>query len=159
MKKKILITIILVLISSLFVIQGSFALYRRIINPSGNISAATWNVTLNQENEDNNLSVVAGDENSTANYTINIISNSEVDIIYSIVVDDIPNGVKVKLDDGEYQTPSNNKVIFANVATINYTDQNKSKTHTITFKADSNAQNALNEEININVITRQVLAD
>ena len=159
MRKKILTIVILVLISSLFVIQSSFALYRRIFNPNGNIAAATWSVTLNQSNEENNLSIVAGDETSTASYTVNITSNSEVDIIYSIVVEDIPSGVHVKLDDGEYQTPSNNEVIFVDVSTINYTDQNKTKSHTLTFKADSNAEDTLNEEININVMTRQVLAD
>ena len=159
MKKKMLLIIILVLVLSLFVIHSSFALYRNIINPNGNIATATWNVTLNQEHEDNNLYIVAGDDNSTASYTVNITSTSEVDIIYSIVVDDISQGVKVKLDNGEYQTPSNNKVIFVDVGTINYSDSNKNKSHTLTFKADSNAESVIDNEININVKARQVLSN
>ena len=158
MKKKMLLIIILVLVLSLFVIHSSFAIYRNIINPNGNIATATWNVTLNQENEENNLYIVAGDDNSTASYTVNITSTSEVDIIYSIVVDDIPNGVTVKLDDGEYQTPANNKVIFVDTGTINYSDNNKTKSHTLTFKASDQAEIVLDEELNINVIARQVLA-
>ena len=159
MRKKILTIIILVLVLSFFVIKGSYALYRNIVNPSADIAAATWSVTLNQTGENNNLSVVAGDENSTASYTVNITSISQVDIIYSIVVEDIPEGIIVKLDDGEYQTPTNGQVIYTDVSTINYSDTNKTKSHILTFKANSNAAAALQEEININVIARQVLAN
>ena len=159
MKKKILTIIILVLVLSFFVIKGSYALYRNIVNPSADIAAATWSVTLNQAGENNNLSVVAGEENSTASYTVSITSTSQVDIVYSIVVDDIPTGVKVKLDNGEYQTPTNNQVIYVDVSTIDYSDTDKTKSHILTFKADSNAEAALQEEININVIARQVLAN
>lgn len=159
MKKKMLIIVILVSVLSFFVIRASYALYRNAVNPNGNIATAIWNVTLNQDNEENNLSIVAGDENSTASYNVNIVSTSEVDIIYSIVIDDIPSGVTVKLDDGEYQTPSDNEVIFVDVSTINYSDENKTKTHTLTFKADSNTEDTLDEEVNINVITRQVLTN
>ena len=159
MKNRILIIIILVLVSSLFVIQSTFALYRMISKSTGSIATATWNVTLNQENELNNLSLIAGDENSTASYTVNITSTSQVDIIYTIVVNNIPAGVKVKLDNGEYQTPSSNKVIYADVSTINYSDENKAKSHTLTFKAENNTENLEDEELNINVIARQVLAN
>ena len=144
---------------SFFVIKGSFALYRNVINPSADIAAATWSVTLNQSGVNNNLAVVAGDENSTASYTVNVTSTSQVDVIYSIVVEDIPEGVKVKLDDGEYQTPTNGQVIYVDVSTINYTDVNKTKSHILTFKAESTATAALQEEININVVTRQTLTN
>ena len=159
MRKKILTIIILVLVLSFFVIKGSFALYRNVINPSADIAAATWSVTLNQSGVNNNLAVVAGDENSTASYTVNVTSTSQVDVIYSIVVEDIPEGVKVKLDDGEYQTPTNGQVIYVDVSTINYTDVNKTKSHILTFKAESTATAALQEEININVVTRQTLTN
>ena len=157
MRKKILTLIILVLVLSFFVIKGSYALYKNVINPSADIAAATWSVTLNQSGVNNNLAVVAGDENSTASYTVNITSTSQVDVIYSIVIEDIPEGVKVKLDDGEYQTPINGQVIYTDVSTINYTDVNKTKSHILTFKAESTATAALQEEININVVTRQTL--
>ena len=159
MRKKILLIAILVLVLSFFVIKGSFALYRNIVNPNGNIATAIWNVTLNQNGVNNNLAVVKGDENSTASYTVSITSTSQVDIVYSIVVDDIPTGVKVKLDNGEYQTPTNGKVIYVDVSTIDYSDTDKTKSHILTFKADSNAEVALQEEINVNVTARQTLAN
>ena len=64
-------------------------------------------------------------------YTVNITSTSEVDIIYSIIVDNVPSGVTVSLDNGNFTLPTNNKVIFANVSTINYSDVNKTKSDII----------------------------
>lgn len=160
MKKKMLIIVILVSVLSFFVIRASYALYRNVVNPNGSIATATWNVTLNQDNEEKNLSIVAGDENSTASYNVNITSTSEVDIIYSIVVDNIPAGVEVKLDDGEYQTPSSdNQIVFSDVSTINYASENKTKTHVLTFKAESNTEEVLDEEIDITVVARQTLTN
>ena len=159
MKKKMLIIVILVSVLSFFVIRASYALYRNVVNPNGNIATATWNVTLNQDDEEKNLSIVAGDENSTASYNVNVTSTSEVDIIYSIVVDNIPDGVEVKLDDGEYQTPSDNQIVFSDVSTINYTSENKTKTHVLTFKAESNTEEVLDEEIDITVVARQTLTN
>ena len=159
MKKKVLIIVILVLVLSFFVIKATFAMHRNMVNPNGDIAAATWNVTLNQNGVNNNLLVVAGDENSVASYTVSITSTSQVDVVYSIVVEDIPSGVTVKLDNGEYQTPTNGQVIYTDVSEINYSSVNKTKSHTLTFKANSNAENALQEEINVNVVARQVLAN
>ena len=157
MKNKIFAIVILVLVLSFFVVKSSFALYRNLINPNGSIATASWNVTLNQEHEDNNLYIVAGDDNSTASYTVNITSTSEVDIDYSIIVDDIPQGVKIKLDDGDYLTPTNHKIIYADIGIINYSDENKTKSHTVTFKADSNAEIIIDDEVNVNVKVKQVL--
>ena len=120
---------IIVSIFVFFVIPLTYALFKGIINSSAAMNAASYSVTLNQTQEDSYISVVAGDNTSSASYTVNITSTSEVDIIYSIIVDNVPSGVTVSLDNGSFTTPTNNKVIFANVSTINYSDVNKTKSH------------------------------
>ncbi|MBQ9019120.1 MAG: hypothetical protein IJ097_02260 [Bacilli bacterium] len=158
MKDKILMIIIQILVLSFFMIPASYALYRSITNSNNSIATAEWNVVLNESQDNNYMSVIAGDSTSIASYTINITSKSEVDIIYSIVIDNLPSGVAISLDNGEFIEEVNNKVIFADVSTINYSDTNKTKSHTLTFKALSNAEYVNNEEVNINVIARQTLA-
>ena len=158
MRKKILITTIIVLVLSFFIIPGSYAIYRNILNSNGNIAAAQWNVTLNQDGVNNYISVLAGDATSSASYTVNVRSISEVDIVYSIVVSNIPSGTTVALDNGSDQQPTNNQIIFNNAGTILYSDVNKTKTHTLTFKAASGATYVSNQEVNVDVIARQTLA-
>ena len=159
MKRKILIIVILVIVVSFFIIPGSLAIYRNIVNSNDNIASAQWNVVLNQSSVNNYISVVAGDSTSSASYTINITSTSEVDITYSIIVNDIPSGVTVALDNGSFETPTNGTVIFSNVSTINYSDINKTKSHSLTFKAASGATYVTDEEIDIDVVARQLLAN
>lgn len=158
MRKKILITTIIVLVLSFFVIPGSYAIYRNILNSNGDIASAQWNVTLNQVGVNNYISVLAGDATSSASYTVNVRSISEVDIAYTIVVSNIPSGTSVALDNGSYQQPTNNQVIFNNAGTILYSDVNKTKTHTLTFQAASGATYVSNQEVNVDVIARQTLA-
>ena len=155
-KKKLSIMII-VSIFVFFVIPLTYALFKGIINSSAAMNAASYSVTLNQTQEDSYISVVAGDNTSSASYTVNITSTSEVDIIYSIIVDNVPSGVTVSLDNGSFTLPTNNKVIFANVSTINYSDVNKTKSHTLTFKAAASAATLNDEEIDVDVIARQRL--
>lgn len=157
MKKKIILIVILFFVVSFFVINGTLALYRKAINPNGTIAFAKWDVSLNQNDENNHISVVPGDETSTASYTINITSLSEVDIIYTIVLNDVPQGVSVALDGGEFTAPTNNKIIFNEIGTIRYSDNNKTKSHILTFKAAQGTTYVANSEIDVNVIARQRL--
>ena len=89
----------------------------------------------------------------------NITSLSEVDIIYTIVLNDVPQGVSVALDGGEFTAPTNNKIIFNEIGTIRYSDNNKTKSHILTFKAAQGTTYVANSEIDINVIARQRLAN
>ena len=158
MKEKIInnkLLIILIMIT-LIIIPVSYAIHRTQKNSSGNLATATWNVTLNQSNN-NYLSMTRDSNNNQVSYTIDVTSTSQVDMIYSIVVDDLPAGISVSLDNGTPVQESNNKVIFSDVATILYSDQTKTKSHTITFIADSNTSLANEQETNINVIASQTL--
>ena len=157
MKKIMPIPIIISILVILFIIPMSYAIYRSYSTVGGNIAAASWNVSLNQNNVNNNLTIIPGEAGTTASYTINITSNSEVDVIYSIVIENLPSGVSISLDDGSFVAANNNKVVFTDVGTILYSDANKNKSHVITIKANSNTQYVNNQEIDVNVIARQAL--
>ena len=157
MKKIMPIPIIISVLVILFIIPMSYAIYRSYSTVGGNIATASWNVSLNQNNVNNNLTIIPGEAGTTASYTINITSNSEVDVIYSIVIENLPSGVSISLDDGSFVAANNNKVVFTDVGTILYSDANKNKSHVITIKANSNTQYVNNQEIDVNVIARQAL--
>jgi hypothetical protein len=158
MKEKIINNklLIILIMAMLIIIPISYAIHRTQKNSSGNLATATWNVTLNQSNN-NYLSIARDTNNNQVSYTIEVTSTSQVDMVYSIVVEDLPAGISVSLDNGTPVQETNNKVIFSDVATILYSDQTKAKSHTITFIADSNTSLVNEQETNINVIARQAL--
>lgn len=157
MKKITPIPIIISILVILFIIPLSYAIYRSYSTGGVTMAAASWNVSLNQNNVNNNLTIIPGENGTTASYTINITSNSEVDVIYSIVIENLPSGVSISLDDGSFVAANNNKVVFTDAGTILYSDANKNKSHVITIKANSNTQYVNNQEIDVNVIARQAL--
>ena len=124
-------------------------------NINGSIAAAEWNVSLNQTGINNSLEVIPNSLN--ASYTVKVNSNSEVDVIYDIVVNYVPEGVQVKLDDSNFQTPTAGTVTFSNAGTIAFADANKEKTHTLTFKALTTATASQNNTVGVDVIVRQAL--
>ncbi|MBR3161884.1 MAG: hypothetical protein IKF19_04055 [Bacilli bacterium] len=156
-KRRVLRILSIVLLVSLFLVPIAFAIYRYGIAGDSSLSTAGWQVSINQQNENDHLSVISGQSGSTASYAVNITSNSEVDAVYSIVVNGIPTGVSVVLDGETVGNVVNNKAIFSDVGTILYNDSNKTKRHTLTFSAANNATIANNQSIDINVIARQLV--
>ena len=154
-KKMIIMSVILIALS--FVIPFSYALLKKISSGNGTLVAATWNVVLDQSAVSNHLSIVSGDSTSSASYVVNIKSTSQVDVVYSIIVEDLEPGISVSLDGGTPQPVTDNKVIFNEIGTINYTGQEESVSHTLTFTAAANASPLTEQEVNVNVIARQVL--
>lgn len=159
MKDKILMVIIQILVLSFFLVPASYALYRSVGN-NGSLAIADWNVTLEQTGVEDYISVRAGDPTSTATYTVNVKSLSEVDIVYTITITDLPSGTSVELDNsGTFVPESSGTVTFANAGTILYSDVSRTKSHTLTFKAASGATQVSHQEVNVNVTARQTLAN
>lgn len=156
-KKRIINILIIVIMLSLFIIPSSFSIIKMINTGSSSVALATWSVSLNQNGENNYLSIVPEPENTNDSYILNITSNSEVDIAYSIIVDNLPTGVSVKADDGNFIQETNHKVMIPNVGVIRYNDGNKTKQCVLTFKASTNATFVDEEEIDISVIISQQL--
>ncbi len=141
----------------IFIIPLTYAILKSLASTNNDVPLASFNVTLNQTGEESGLSIMS-DGSTVASYNVNIKNESEVDIIYSIVVEDLPSNVSVKIDDDEQFTKEENgKVIFPDVDTILYNPQSQTKSHTLTFKAESSADIVSNKQINVNVIARQVM--
>ena len=152
LQKKALVFIILafaVLIPVTYAVskKGTFGL--------GAVSLATWSVDLNQSNVNNQLSIISAPNEVIASYTVNVNSVSDVSIVYSIVVNNVPSGVSLYLDNENFEQENNNKVIFSNVGTIPYNAPNKSRQHTIYFKAGTNTTYVNNNEVDVDVIAKQ----
>ena len=149
--------IIIVALVLLFINPVTYAMYRRTMLGTAGVASADWNVSLSQNNVNNILAVLPDPNGTSASYTVNINTNSEVDIIYSIVIDNLPTGTSVSLDGGSYVSESNHKVTLNNAGTILYSDVSKNRTHTLTFKAGSGTSYVNNQEIDIDVIIKQQL--
>ena len=157
-KRRVLRILSIVLLLSLLLVPAIFAIYRAGTNGNGTISTAGWQVSINQLNENDYLTIVSGQSTSVASYAINITSNSEVDAVYSIVINNLPSGVSVSADNGETFTPAvNNKVIISDAGTMIYTGNPVTKRHVLMFKAASGAEIVNNQSVDINIIARQVL--
>ena len=154
-KKRTFIIMVIAIILSLFIIPSSYSIYKSGTAGTSSTSLATWNVTLEQTGVNNSLSIVAG--LSTANYTLNVKSLSEVDIKYDVVISGLPNGVSVAFDERSPQPASSGTVTITNAGTILYNAQNKINSHTLTFSAVSNATYVNNQSVTVNVIAKQIL--
>lgn len=158
MKKRATINIILFIFLTMFLVSSySYAIYNGNGHLSGNVASAEWNVTLNQTGIDNHLNVVAN--GGTTTYNLRIVSNSSVDVVYSIVLSNLPAGVSVKLDDAANFTEQSisNEIVFPNAGTIIYNGQPRTNTHTLTFKAETGALPVEDQQINVDVIARQTI--
>ncbi len=157
MKNKIIKPMILVIgIALIFYAVHTFALLRNRASGTGSIDTATWSVTRNQSQSGDSIEIVPG--MSTDSYTLTVQSNSEVDVIYSIIISNLPTGVEVDLDNsGNYRTPTSGTIRMSSVGTINYNDSVKTKNHTLTFRAANGTTPVTDQEIDIDVEFKQGL--
>lgn len=165
MKKKIVIKkkfitfllIYLVLFTSYFSIM-TLSKYVGVTRGAGTTTIAKWEVSTDTtDNTSDTLNMTIG--NTQESYILKITSTSEVKVSYSIVLSNLPSEVEVKLDNNNtYETPNNNNTItFSDVGYINanVSNNDRTKTHTLTFNVpiDSSSINA--NQINIDVLFSQ----
>lgn len=156
MKKKLMyVTFPFFILISICLIPFIFSIFRNVMAGAGSLITASWNVALDTTGNGSSIDIVPGSLNGV--YTINVSSNSEVDVTYSIIVSDLPQGVQVSLDSGGYVTPTNNTITFSSVGVINYSDVSKQRQHILTFKANQGTSELLDNEINIDVKFQQLL--
>ncbi len=132
----------------------TFAILRASGSGSGTIRTAKWSVSRNYSQTGDSIEIYQG--GATDSYTLTVQSASEVDVLYKIIISNLPTGVEVDIDNTGYLTPTAGTLIIENANTvINYNDSVKTKTHTLTFKAASTASLVTDREINIDVEFRQ----
>ena len=141
-------TIVIIIVSCAV---HTFALMRSSNNVGGSVDAATWSVTRNYSQSGDSIDIYKG--GITDSYTLTVQSNSEVDVLYRIVIDNLPSGVVVDIDNTGFQTPSaGGTLIIENANTvINYNDVSKTKTHILTFKANNDAVLVYNAQLFVNL--------
>lgn len=150
MNRKIIVLFIML---SFFLIPVSFAICKNQAVGNSALVSAQWNVSLEQTGVENNLTVIPG--STTATYTLNVKSLSEVNIKYSIILGNLPSGIEVSLNGIDFYSPSNGTVTFSNAGTILYSSANKTNTHTITFRGGNGAIAVNNQSVTVDVIAEQ----
>lgn len=156
MKKRLIICLSIIIgFLLVFFVSRAYAILKNKNQVSNQLSMASWSVQLNQNGVDDELILIPDVLN--ASYTLNITGLSDVDISYAIVVSGLSSGVEVKLDSGSFQTQVNNSVTFTNAGSILYSDNNKNRTHTITFKANTNAALVNDQDVDIDVVFKQIV--
>lgn len=149
--KKLVLMIILTIITSFF-ISFSYSIYRSNAGASATVTGATWSVSTSGNNETINLTSGTTEQE----YTLTVNNNSEVDVTYSIILTDLPSGLKVKVDSGEYVEEENSEIRFNNVGNL-IVGGTTTRNHTLTFSSILDSEEVTNEEININVEFKQKL--
>lgn len=156
MKKKILkiLLLMIVLLLASYTIK-TFAIFRKFGSGTGSFNAATWNVSRSQSQSGDSIDISPG--STTDDYILTVQSSSEVDVVYSIIISNLPSGVEVDLDNsGHYYIPTDGTLTIQTANTvINYNDDIKTKTHTLTFRATSGASLVAEQEIDIDVEFKQ----
>ena len=151
--KKLNILLLAVFLVFVYSMPSSLGIFKRAANTQSTLEASRWNVSVTS---DSSSSMQLVTNLGTASYNVVVTSNSEVDTDYSIIVSNIPNGVQVKLDNGNFE-PYSSTVTFSNVGTILYGAQSNSVTHVLTFKANSGATLVNNQSVSIDVEFKQAL--
>lgn len=154
MKNKLKPIILILLIVFVFCAVQTFAILRKSKTGTGSIDAATWSVTRSQSSSGDSIDITPG--STTDNYLLTVQSASEVDVIYSIIISNLPTGVEVDLDNsGNYRQADNGTIRISPAGTINYNDSPKIKNHTLTFRATNAATPISDQEIDIDVEFKQ----
>lgn len=154
-RKNLSYIIICLVIFAIYITITTFSRYRGGYVKSGNISIAKWQLDLDtSDNESDTLNIVSG--NTAKNYILKIISTSEIAVNYSVIVSNLPNEIEVKIDDGNYQTPINNKITFNNIGRFNANDTITEQIHTLYFSAPLDSNIPTTNDIFVDVKFTQV---
>ncbi|MBR3660771.1 MAG: hypothetical protein IKN63_02590 [Bacilli bacterium] len=160
LKKHLLIAVLLFGLTVLFFVPPTYAIFRELADSDGELVSAEWAVTLEQTGISNNVTVVPGI--STGTFTLNVKSLSKVDVVYDIVITDLPAEVDVSIDGVNYPTVSNGSVTFTNAGTILASSQNKINSHTLTFRGTNGSlyenNSLINQVVNVVVNAKQTLS-
>ena len=157
MRNKMIEIILLVCLLTVICIPSSFSVYRSESNTNGLLTAASWDVGLDQTGINSSVLATKGATNGT--YTLKVVSESEVDVSYSITVSGLPSGVDVSLNNynnGAFQTPIGGSTTFTDAGIINYTGSREEVTRTLTFRANNGATLVNNQSVTISVEFKQI---
>ena len=137
-----------------FCAMKTFTIFKSAGQKTNSVPTAIWSVSRNHSSSSDSIDLIKGQGGD--DYTLTVESASEVDVTYSVIISNLPVGVEVDLDGVTYPQ-SNNQIRIDDVDTIYYSDQVKTKTHTLTFRATNGATVVNDQEIDIDVEFKQII--
>ena len=150
MNKKIII-ILLFFILCIMITPITYSQFKSNGDATGAIQGASWSVAINGSND--NINLTSG--KTEIPYTLTLTNSSEVDVTYSIILTNLPEGIAAKLDGGSYVEEENNQIVFNNAGNISYNSVPINRI--ITFKALLDADEVSQHDFNIDVEFKQKL--
>lgn len=152
-KKRTIIVLILAIIT--FSNSYLIARYSSLVSGTNFGSVAKWQVSYDtSDNASDTINLISG--NGTSSYIIKVTSVSEVAANYSIILSNVPSEMEVKIDNGVYETPINNRIEFNNVGSFSGNNMNTTFTHTLTFNAPLESNIASTTNIGVNIEFSQI---
>lgn len=123
------------------------------LNKDAATSIAKWDVSLASTSL-NSIDVIRG--NTTDNlegqtYSIDVTCESDVGVNYSIVLGNIPTGVRVVLDGTDTYYENNNVITISNAGSFDVGDLDSTHTHSLTFIAPEGTATVLNNSVTVDV--------
>lgn len=147
-KKFISLVFVYFVFLTLYFSMITLSKYVKVSNGSGTKPIAKWQVSVDtQDNPSDIIDLIS--DNTPQNYILKVISESHVGVNYTVTLSNVPSELEVSIDNGTYQTPTNNQIQFT--GTMNATSQQAYNTHTISFRAPIGSTIAATTTININV--------
>ena len=116
-------------------------------NGSGDSVVARWHVEADIDTEE--VDLINGANMCTC--TLTVLSTSEISCTYSVVLSNIPDGLEVAIDEGEFVTPTDNIASFENVGAFS-TNNEVANEHTLKFRAPLEIDEEIDRIINVDVI-------
>lgn len=152
-KKRTIIVLILAIIT--FSNSYLIARYSSLVSGTNSGSVAKWQVSYDtSDNASDTINLISG--NGTSSYIIKVTSVSEVAANYSIILSNVPSEMEVKIDNGVYETPINNRIEFNNAGSFSGNNMNATFTHTLTFNAPLESNIASTTNIGVNIEFSQI---
>ena len=129
------------LLSGVFIYFGlNFCVAKMIGEPisvdNGGMPVAKWDVSVDSTDSNSKTVLANGAEQS---YTFTVMNDSDVASNYAITVSNIPNGVKVGLDQGELEFASDGTIVFSGDDFELGPSPNEPKEHTLKVLATLDA--------------------
>ena len=146
---KLISILMLLVFAVILLIPNSTSRYQNSKNGNSQTPIALWNVSATSN--DSTINLVAG---STTTYSFIVNNDSDVAVVYSIEISNLPTGIQAKLDTGSYIPEANNKIVISPAGELGFTGTTQ-RTHTLTFNTPLSTNEISNQAISIEVIFAQ----
>ena len=134
----------------------TFAKYTSFLNREGNLSVAKWDIDFVGADNQVLPTMTIGKSSTYQNYNLSITSTSEIAINYSIVISDVPTGVRVQVDDDTIYNERYNEIIIPDLGSFDADDNNVTHNHKLTLIVPLGIDTIDNQVLNMDVIFTQI---